>query len=254
MNIDEGTIEAIASVLAGAERITVLTGAGLSAESGVPTFRDAQTGLWAKYDPAELATPEALARNPETVTRWYDWRRQLIARCEPNPAHAALAALQRWAEGNRVRVDLVTQNVDGLLQRAGATGVVELHGNIHRWRCAATGRDVPDPPLPFAEYPPRTPEGTLLRPGVVWFGEALPAEALAAASEAASSCDVFLSIGTSAMVYPAAGLLHVAADNGARTVEINAERTPATPLVDIAVTSRAGEVLPRIVDRLSRAV
>lgn len=252
----ETKIQRIADEIAAARRIAVVSGAGLSAESGVPTFRDAQTGLWARYDPMELATPEAFSRDPETVTRWYDWRRGLIAQCTPNPAHAALASLQSWAasgsaERPRPSVTLITQNVDGLLQRAGAHDVIELHGSIHTWKCTKTGELLDNPPLPFPEYPPRSKAGGRLRPCVVWFGETLPEAALTRAARDSAECDVFISVGTSAVVYPAAGLFHAAAAAGAFTIEINLERTSASDAVDIMIAGRAGEVLPQIVGRVT---
>lgn len=237
---------AAAAALGSARSIVVLTGAGVSAESGVPTFRDAMTGLWAKYDPHELATPEAFAREPALVTRWYDWRRQMVLGCAPNPGHLALAALQRRAEAEGRSFTLLTQNVDRLHQRAGSTGVVELHGTILEWRCTRTGERRTPGPEPMTEFPPKTAAGGLLRPCVVWFGEALPAEAVEAADRAVSACDLFISIGTSAVVYPAAGFIHAARDRGAVTIEINRDPTPVTGLVDIALAGPSGEILPRL--------
>ncbi len=225
--------------------IVALTGSGISAESGVPTFRDAQTGLWARYDPQELATPEAFARNPRLVWDWYEWRRGLVSTAEPNPGHLALVEI----ENRTPEFTLITQNVDGLHQTAGSRAVVELHGNIGRTRCSDEG-------VIIEEYgdgrPPRCPRcGAFLRPDVVWFGEMLPVEVLEEASEAARACDAFLSIGTSSLVYPAAGLPYEALENGATVVEINPTQTPLTPHVHFALRGPAGEVLPELVIRSS---
>jgi NAD-dependent deacetylase len=234
----------LTAALGAARRICVLTGAGISAESGVPTFRDAQTGLWAQYNPLDLATPEAFLRDPELVWRWYRWRRELVARAEPNAAHLALA---RLVDPSKV-FTLVTQNVDGLHQRAGSSDVIEFHGNLFADRCFVEGIDVhPDP----AEEVPHCPGcGALVRPGVVWFGEAIPVEALALSSAAAQACDVFLSIGTSALVYPAAGLVDMARQAGAITVEINPQPTELAASFDFTLPAPAGSVLPELVDSL----
>ena len=224
-----------------AERVVALTGSGVPAESGVPTFREAQTGLWERFDPQQLATPEAFARDPELVWRWYAWRRELVSKARPNPAHAALAELER-----RVPLfTLVTQNVDGLHQRAGSENVVELHGNILRTRCSWEGEPV-EPGETEAAPPPCPNCGAPLRPDVVWFGEMLPPEALEVASDAARGCDLFLSIGTSGLVYPAAALPYEALENGATLVEINPDETPLTPHADDHLRGRAGEILPRL--------
>ena len=225
-----------------ARRAVALTGSGISAESGVPTFRDAQTGLWARYDPQELATPEAFARDPELVWRWYSWRRELVERARPNAGHEALAEL----EGAVPDFVLVTQNVDGLHQEAGSARVLELHGNIRRSRCSL--EDVIVEGDEADGVPSLCPNcGAPLRPDVVWFGERLPADALAAASEAARSCDLFLSVGTSGLVYPAASLPYEALANGATVVEVNPEGTPFSERADFAVRGRAGEVMPDLV-------
>ena len=177
-----------------------MTGSGISAESGVPTFRDAQTGLWAQYDPQQLATQEAFKNNPHVVWQWYQWRRELIRNTSPNPAHRALVELQRL----RPNLILVTQNVDGLHQRAGSTNVIEFHGNIHRNKCSHCQK--PGPESEAAQPPDCAHCGELLRPNVVWFGESIPRVALQAAAHAIETCDVFFSVGTSSLVYPAAAL------------------------------------------------
>jgi NAD-dependent deacetylase len=234
--------------LARAKHVAVLTGAGVSAASGIPTFRDALSGLWAKYDPAELATPEAFGRDPRLVTRWYDERRLAVLGCSPNAGHRALVELERRIAEREGRFTLITQNVDRLHQRAGSGQVIELHGSLLVWRCTKTGaeREFLEA-VPFGEYPPRSPAGGLLRPGVVWFGEMLPEDAIAAAEKAASECDLFFSLGTSGVVYPAAGLIEIAAGAGAPTCEINLDATPASRVADWSIRGRCDEVLPELV-------
>jgi NAD-dependent deacetylase len=228
--------------LATAERVTVLTGAGVSAESGVPTFRDAQTGLWANFKPEELATPRAFRRNPRMVWEWYAWRRELVAKVEPNPAHRALAAMESLLP----RFTLVTQNVDGLHQRAGSCEVIELHGNITRTKCLDEDVVVTEWP-DTGDVPPKCPRcGSMLRPDVVWFEEAMPEEATAAAFAASRACDLFLCVGTSAVVYPAASLPFEALEAGATVVEINPHPTPLTTRADFVLAGRAGVLLPEL--------
>jgi NAD-dependent deacetylase len=228
-----------------AKHVVVLTGAGVSAESGVPTFREAQTGLWARYDPHELATPEAFQRHPERVWEWYRWRQALIKDARPNRGHLALVRLVELVP----TFTLVTQNVDGLHQQAGNRGVIELHGNIHRTICSVEGthRQVGSA---IDEDEGRLPRcvscGALLRPDVVWFGEALPRTALTAAVAAVDTCDMFFSVGTSALVYPAAALPQMAAQGGAVTVEINTDRTPLSRLVDYHLHGPSGVFLPAL--------
>lgn len=233
--------------LRSAGHVTVLTGAGISAESGIPTFRDAQTGLWARYTPQELATPQAFAQNPERVWQWYTWRRSLITSAQPNAGHRALAALERQASG----FTLITQNIDGLHQAAGSRQVIELHGSIHRVRCLEAGHRFPWPEEDTAAPPPCPTCGSPLRPDVVWFGEALPTPALEAAFQAARRCDVFLSIGTSAIVQPAAQLPLIAQEHGALLIEINPQPTPLTPLADACIAAPAGTALPQLVQMLT---
>ena len=211
----------------------------------MPTFREAQTGLWERFDPQELATPEAFERDPGLVWDWYAWRRGLVAQAAPNPGHLALARLQDLEQ----KFTLVTQNVDGLHQRAGSRDVIELHGNILRTRCSVEGVEVGE--FEECESPPVCPFcGAPLRPDVVWFGEMLPSEALDAASEAARGADLFLSVGTSSLVYPAAALPHEALESGATLVEINPGETPLTPHAEYALRGPAGEVLPRLIREL----
>jgi len=201
----------LVSALREARSVVVLTGAGVSAESGIPTFRDAMEGLWAKYDAYTLATPEGFERDPALVTKWYDWRRMLCAKAQPNPAHQALALCQAQLEKQQRKFTLVTQNVDRLHQAAGSRGVLELHGTLWVWRCTGCGEEREEREVPFQEHPPKcTKCGQNRRPGVVWFGEALPAAAMAQATRDTEACDLFFSIGTSSIVFPAAGLMDTA--------------------------------------------
>jgi len=227
----------------------VLTGAGVSAESGIPTFRDAMEGLWAKFDPSELATPEAFGRDPGTVSRWYDWRRQKCAAAKPNPGHLALARLERALSERKRRFTLLTQNVDRLHQAAGSSSVIELHGTLWVWRCTRCGVEREEMNVPLQEFPPRCACGGVRRPGVVWFGEPLPEWALKDAYDALETCDLFFSIGTSAVVEPAAGFVHIARRHAAKTAEINWEPTPVSHLVDWSLRGRTGEILPDLVGR-----
>jgi NAD-dependent deacetylase len=226
----------------------VLTGAGTSAESGVPTFRDAQTGLWAKFRPEDLATPEAFARDPQRIWQWYEWRRELVRQAAPNAGHRALVELA----GLVPKLTLVTQNVDSLHQRAGSSGVIEYHGNILRDRCSAEGVARPRASLSISGLPECANCGELLRPDVVWFGEAIPRQALLQADAAASDCDVFLLIGTAAVVYPAAGLAECALRTGARLIEVNTEATELTPIAQVVLRGKSGEVLPRLIGQMRK--
>ena len=224
----------------------MLTGAGVSAESGVPTFRDARQGLWADFDPQQLATPEAFERDPALVWRWYRWRRELVAAARPNAGHLALAGLAGLVE----TLTLVTQNVDGLHQRAGSAPVIEFHGNLFEERCIAEGCLVESEQQVDVPVCPRC--GANLRPGVVWFGETIPEDALKTSFAAAEACDLFLSVGTSSFVYPAAGLLDVARQSGAVIAEINPNPTPQAALCDFSITGNAGAVLPKLLELRDR--
>ncbi len=233
-------------VLAAAECVTVLTGAGVSAESGVPTFRDAQTGLWAKFSPEELATPRAFRRDPRLVWEWYEWRRILVAGALPNPAHLALAEMQNIFH----RFHLITQNVDGLHQRAGSRNVIELHGNISRTKCSEEGTIISSC-KDTGNIPPKCPScGALLRPDVVWFEEPMPEMEMRQATDASTHCNVFFSIGTSTVVYPAASLPVEALRSGAMVVEINPQVTPFTAKARFALAGAAGVVLPELLKAL----
>lgn len=235
---------ALVARLQRAEHVCVLTGAGISAESGVPTFRDAQSGLWARFDPLELATPEAFERDPALVWRWYRWRRELVRAAEPNAGHFALARLARRVP----RLTLVTQNVDALHQRAGSEDVIEFHGNLFETRCVR--QDCAVSCDDSADVPRCADCGGPLRPGVVWFGEAIDAARLEASFAAAAACDLFLSVGTSSLVVPAAGLADVAMRSGAAIAEINPQPTDMSAAFDFAIAARAGAVLPELVDSL----
>jgi NAD-dependent deacetylase len=228
-----------------ATRDVALTGAGISAESGVPTFRDALTGLWAKFDPRELATPSAFARNPKLVWNWYAARRAALANVEPNPGHVALARMDALVPDFL----LATQNVDGLHARAGSRRLVELHGNIARVKCSREHRVVDTWDAPADDDPPRCPHcGAFLRPDVVWFEEMLPEDALARAEDASRRAEVMLVVGTSAEVYPAAALPRYARAAGARVVEVNPEDTPLSGIADDVLRAPAGLALPALVD------
>ncbi len=242
-----GEISEAAGLLRSARHVCVLTGAGISAESGIPTFRDAQQGLWANYDPMQLATPEGFAEDPELVWNWYDSRRARIAGAQPNPGHFALAQLAKRVPG----FSLVTQNIDGLHQRAGSVDVIEYHGNIMRDRCTVEGRVAErNPSLPGA-LPRCASCGALLRPDVVWFGELIPRNALLLADAAAAECDVFLSIGTSSLVYPAAGLAETALRRGAKLIEVNLNPTDMSGLAHLVLRGRSGEILPALLGSLT---
>lgn len=246
MNTDPVIPEALIDALRSSRHVCVLTGSGISAESGVPTFREARTGLWEQYDPQELATPEAFLKDPELVWKWYRWRRDLVAEVEPNAGHKALVDLAARVK----RMTLITQNVDGLHQRAGSDKVIEFHGNIFEDRCSVEGCIAEAAHETSEKVPTCAACGGNLRPGVVWFGEAIPEDALAAAMTAASDCDLFFSIGTSSLVWPAAGLAQTAQAGGAKIVEVNPNPTPQTKLSDFCLSGNAGSVLPDLAARL----
>lgn len=242
--VSDETIQLVAEAIRRARHVAVMTGAGISAESGLKTFRDAG-GLWEGHRPEDVATPEAFARDPLLVWRFYNARRRSMRQARPNAGHAALHELSRLVE----RFTLITQNVDRLHHRAGSGGVIELHGNLEDvacTRCYVTTHR-PDEDLP--ERPTCDVCGGLLRPGVVWFGEALPQPSVIAAQAAAEECDVFLVVGTSSLVYPAAGLAQVARSWGACVIEINLAATGHAD-ADIGVYGPAGQTLPAIVAAL----
>ena len=238
--------QALIAALRDARHVCILTGAGVSAESGVPTFRDAQEGLWAQYRAEDLATPDAFLADPVLIWRWYRWRRDLVTEAAPNPGHYAIAQLADLVP----RLTLVTQNVDNMHQRAGSRDVIEFHGNLFEDRCFADGSlQVGDD---TTAVPLCSDCGSNLRPGVVWFGEAIPEQALNESCAAAADCDVFLSVGTSSLVYPAAGLADLARENGAKVVEINPNPTMHANSCDYSLAANSGVALPKLVNLLAR--
>lgn len=238
-----------------ARRITVLTGAGISAESGIATFRDAQTGLWERYDPALLASAEGYKEDKSLVWGWYEWRRAQVLKAKPNPGHLALVELERFVD----ELTVVTQNVDDLHERAGSKGVIHLHGSLHHPKCFSCNE-----PHEFANTipniaiegerlePPRCDYcGGSIRPGVVWFGELVPEEAWQQAEDAVIDSDVLLSIGTSSLVRPASMLPDIAIVHGAKIVQINPDPTPLDSKAHYNFRGKAGEILPTLVKALS---
>ncbi len=234
-----------------ARRIAVLSGAGISAESGVPTFRGSG-GLWRSHRAVDLATPEAFKRDPKLVWEFYNYRREVLSELAPNPAHIALAGLAGKLK-DKDGLTIITQNVDGLHQRAGSRELLELHGNIWRVRCTecavvTENHDVPIEILPFCRQQSRHGQCKgLLRPDIVWFGEMLPSGIFEQACSVAAEADIMLIIGTSGVVQPAASLAEYAKTNGAYTVEINPEKTPISGVMDKSITARAAELLPLII-------
>ncbi len=226
-----------------ATRVTAMTGAGVSQESGLRTFRDAQSGLWAQYKPEDLASPTAFARDPKLIWDWYAWRREAVKGVRPNPGHYALAEMAKHIH----EFTLITQNVDGLHRVAGSPRVIELHGNIQRVRCSECVMIAETWEDDSAAVPRCMVCGGMLRPDVVWFGESLPQAELESAVEAARTCEVYFSIGTSGVVQPAAALAHAAKNRGAVVIEINAEPTPLTSRANYDLQGKSGEILPELV-------
>ncbi len=236
------TIKKIKDVLGKAKSVAVLTGAGISAESGVPTFRG-KDGLWKNYRAEELATPYAFERDPELVWEWYNWRRGLIAPLKPNEGHFAISRMENVFDD----FSLITQNIDGLHQMAGSRKMSELHGNIWKVRCTKEGKVLELRDTPLKEIPPRCACGALLRPHVVWFGESLESKIIESAVSSIERCDIFFSIGTSALVQPAASFAMMAKKRGAYVVEINLDPTPISNDVDVSAIGKAGEILPLVI-------
>lgn len=238
-------VESIARLLLKAHKVIFLTGAGVSRESGIPTFREAQTGLWEKYNPEELATPQAFKRNPDLVWQWYDHRRTKLDEVKPNHGHYAIAKLESIIP----KVLVLTQNVDGLHAQAGSTDVVELHGTIREFFCFDHQHAAHNVPRGL-ESPPRCHCGALLRPAVVWFNEALPAEAFSRAQKEIADCSIMFVVGTSSLVHPAAGLPLIALQKKIPVVEINPDDTPLTRQANYVVRGPSGKILPQILDKL----
>lgn len=238
--------ERIAERFAAADSVAVLTGSGISAESGIETFRG-EDGTWSKVNIEEVATPQAFERDPAKVWQWYDYRRTKLKSVEPNPAHYALAAMERHFK----HFTLITQNVDNLHRRAGSENIIELHGNIWEVIDTVTGQREFNHEAPFDEIPPHNSRGNLIRPGVVWFGEMLPHGAMESASRAAQTCDVFLVVGTSAVVQPAASLPLFAKRAGAMVLEFTLDYTVISDAVDHTFIGRAGETIPPFLNILS---
>lgn len=237
----EADLEVLRHRLHQSRDVVVLTGAGISAESGVPTFRGPD-GLWRQYRAVDLATPQAFQRDPRLVWEFYQWRRQLLAPLQPNPAHRALAALEQRCP----RFTLITQNIDGLHALAGSRRIIELHGNIWHLRCTGCAQVREDRRLDLPPLPACQTCGALLRPHVVWFGETLDPAVLAAAYAAVAACDLMLVIGTSGLVQPAASLGYLAKQRGAFVAEINLEPTPQSDLYDLSLLGKAGDLVPRL--------
>jgi NAD-dependent deacetylase len=236
------TTELAVDLMWQANKFAVLTGAGVSKESGIPTFRDAQTGLWAQYDPQQLASPSGFLKDPSLVWQWYDMRRSKLAQVEPNPAHYAIAELEHLVPS----LVVLTQNVDGLHRLAGSKNVVELHGNISTFHCFDGLHEQGSVQLGLTD-PPRCHCGSLVRPSVVWFGEALPEIALQQAFAAARDCDLMFAIGTSGLVQPAASLPFIAKQHGGKIIEVNPDVTPITEIADIVIKLPAGAAMPELV-------
>ena len=239
----------LAERLRAARRVAVLTGAGVSAESELSTFRG-PNGLYAQQDVMRMASLDGFLEDPQKVWQWYDWRRGQALHAQPNPGHAALAAWEARLAARGGRLDLITQNVDGLHQRAGSQNVIELHGSGWVLRCMSCQKEREDRTHPFAELPPRCACGGMLRPGVVWFGEMLPPEAVERAQDAAEGCELFVAAGTSALVYPAAGFVQLAMRSGAPALEVNLEPTPLSKLVTWSLRGKSGEILPALLEKL----
>lgn len=247
-------IQQAVDALTRASSIAVLTGAGVSKESGVPTFRDAMDGLWAKYDPQELATPQAFKQNPKLVWDWYAWRLDLAQKVKPNPGHHALAQLEKSLQN----VTIITQNVDDLHEQAGSQNVIHLHGSLARHKCFDNCQGTPTivdiSTLEFDKEagPPACPHcGAHLRPDVVWFGEILPEQELQKASHVSQTCSVMLVVGTSGLVTPAASLPGVAKRAGATVIEVNPDYSMITRIADIKLEGPSGEMLPQVIEAMS---
>ncbi len=246
--MEGGSLEKAVEILSSAKNVVVITGAGVSAESGVPTFRG-EDGLWKNFRAEDLATPWAFRKDPELVWRWYDWRRGIIGKASPNPGHVAIKEM----EDIFPEFLLITQNVDGLHRRAGSRSIIEIHGNLWRVYCVDCGKKGELLDVPLKDIPPRCDScGGLLRPDVVWFGESLDMELLDLSYRALSSCDAVLVCGTSGVVQPVASFPSYAKTSGAKVVEVNLERTPISDVADVSLYGKSAEILPRIVEGIER--
>lgn len=252
--MSQETIQQAADLIKNAERIAVLTGAGVSKESGVPTFRDAMEGLWAKYDPQQLATPQAFKSDPKLVWDWYTWRRGLASKAKSNPGHIALAELEK----HNPTTTIITQNVDDLHEQAGSSDVVHLHGNIAQNKCFDDCQG--DPTIIDVESftwdrengPPACPHcGAWVRPNVVWFGEMLPTDNLERAKQLSTACDVMIVVGTSGLVTPAATMPTYAKHGGAKVIEVNPDYSMITRIADVKLEGPSGEMLPPVIEALN---
>lgn len=247
MKMEEKIFEA-KGLIDKATYITVLTGAGISAESGIPTFRG-ENGLWRNFRSEDLATAEAFSKDPKLVWEWYEWRRKIIRDAKPNPGHYALAELENQVEN----FTLITQNIDGLHQLAGSRSIIEMHGNLWQVRCTGCGKVEQNREVPFKELPPVCRHcNSIGRPNIVWFGEMIPMAIIDSALLAIEKCDVMLVIGTSGVVEPAASLGLIAKQTGKPVVEINLERTPNSGLYDLSIIGKSGEILPILYGKKSR--
>ncbi|UCE39427.1 MAG: NAD-dependent deacylase [Thermoplasmata archaeon] len=245
---DEKITEAC-RLLEEAKNVVVFTGAGISAESGIPTFRG-KDGMWEKYRAEDLATPYAFENDPKKVWEWYDWRRQKIQEGGPNPAHLTIAKMEK----NFPNFSVITQNVDGLHRKAGSKNIIELHGNIWRVRCLEEQKIFEFLEVPLSEIPPKCKCGSLIRPDVVWFGEAMPQKEISQAFLLSEECDSMLVVGTSVLVQPAASLPFSAKTNGASIIEINLAATPVSSIANVSIFGKAGEILPEIFQRLEQCL
>ncbi|HNY70205.1 MAG TPA: NAD-dependent deacylase [Syntrophorhabdus sp.] len=234
--------ESVVERLTQANSLLVITGAGISAESGIPTFRGAD-GLWRNYRAEDLATLDAFERDPVTVWEWYDWRRGIIGRAEPNPGHLAIKDLEDMFENFL----LITQNVDGLHGRTGIRNIVEIHGNLWRTKCTREGKISMLMDVPLRSIPPRCDCGAVLRPDVVWFGESIPSYALDLSFNVLEQCDTLIVVGTSGVVYPVASFPQTVKDNGGYVVEVNVEPTPISAIADASLYGNSGDILPMLV-------
>lgn len=248
VHLQESDLSLVVEWILSAKKIVVLTGAGVSKESGVPTFREAQTGLWERYDPHELATPEGFLKDSNLVWSWYDWRRKLVMDVEPNAGHVALAELERCLP-DTTKFLLITQNVDDLHRRAGTPNPIHMHGSILAFKCFDAGHPQKSVPVGLKE-PPKCECGSLIRPDVVWFGESLDERVLEDSFGHAESCDIIFVVGTSGLVQPAASLPYVVKQRRNKVVEVNPDSTPISSIADVVLQGPSGDILPRLLAKV----